>query len=269
MQALKMGSKSGLMISIAPTNPGINPENPGLIAGDDVPQVFTASYTPMPESMVVQTINDPAGNKVYPTATGLTGLDDNGNSISTTSPLYQASMQLSLVPKVPNFYNVNVVDTQLQTTASGLPNLSRNRYTYVVKAPNGTEYQSLQAATNDVHVFDNDPSSNQVFNVIYTAQLQTVNVMSDSSDPKGAQMIETAHGPSNSNVSLNANDSNLKRSGYIYQVTGPDRKVYDSLADALKIIRLMMIMPFQQIRVSIQSRKTLPLPINQSNKRLT
>lgn len=234
MQALKMGSKSGLMRSIAPTNPGINPENPGLIAGDDVPQVFTASYTPMPESMVVQTINDPAGNKVYPTATGLTGLDDNGNSISTTSPLYQASMQLSLVPKVPNFYNVNVVDTQLQTTASGLPNLSRNGYTYVVKAPNGTEYQSLQAATNDVHVFDNDPSSNQVFNVIYTAQLQTVNVMSDSSDPKGAQMIETAHGPSNSNVSLNANDSNLKRSGYIYQVTGPDRKVYDSLADALK-----------------------------------
>ena len=234
MQALKMGSKSGLMRSIAPTNPGINPENPGLIAGDDVPQVFTASYTPMPESMVVQTINDPAGNKVYPTATGLTGLDDNGNSISTTSPLYQASMQLSLVPKVPNFYNVNVVDTQLQTTASGLPNLSRNGYTYVVKAPNGTEYQSLQAATNDVHVFDNDPSSNQVFNVIYTAQLQTVNVLSDSSDPKGAQMIETAHGPSNSNVSLNANDSNLKRSGYTYQVTGPDRKDYDSLADALK-----------------------------------
>jgi hypothetical protein len=38
-------------------------------ADDLVPQVFI-SYTPMPESMVVQTINDPAGNKVYPTATG-------------------------------------------------------------------------------------------------------------------------------------------------------------------------------------------------------
>ncbi|GAX47507.1 beta strand repeat-containing protein [Pseudolactococcus reticulitermitis] len=233
-QSLKLGGRSGLVRSVTPNNPGIDPANPGLIAGDNVPQVFTASYTPMPESMVVQTINDPAGNKVYPTATGVTGLDDSGTPIASTSPLYQASMQLSLVPKVSDFYNVNVVDTQLQTTASGLPNLSRNGYTYVVKAPNGTEYQTLEAATKNVHVFDNDPSSNQVFNVIYTAQLQTANLISDSSDPKGAQTIETAHGPSDANISLNANDSNLKRSGYTYQVTGPDGKLYDTLADALK-----------------------------------
>ena len=233
-RALGLGGAPGLGRSVVPINPGIDPANPGMQADDLVPQVFTVSYTPMPESMVVQTINDPAGNKVYPTATGVTGLDDNGKPIASTSPIYQSGMQLSLVPNVANFYNVNVVDTQLQTTSSGLPNLTRNGYTYVVKAPDGTEYPTLQAATNEVHVFDNDPSSNQVFEVVYTAQLQTVNLMTDSSDPKGAQTIESAHGPSDSNISLNSDDSNLKRSGYVYQVTGPDGKVYPTLADALK-----------------------------------
>lgn len=233
-RALGLGGALGLGRSVVPINPGIDPANPGMQADDLVPQVFTVSYTPMPESMVVQTINDPAGNKVYPTATGVTGLDDNGKPIASTSPIYQSGMQLSLVPNVANFYNVNVVDTQLQTTSSGLPNLTRNGYTYVVKAPDGTEYPTLQAATNAVHVFDNDPSSNQVFEVVYTAQLQTVNLMTDSSDPKGAQTIESAHGPSDSNISLNSDDSNLKRSGYVYQVTGPDGKVYPTLADALK-----------------------------------
>ncbi|GAB2021588.1 hypothetical protein RyT2_06620 [Pseudolactococcus yaeyamensis] len=233
-QPLKLSTRSGLTKSVVPTNPGIDPSNPGLIAGDDVPQVFTASYTPMPESMVVHTLNDPAGNKVYPTATGVTGLDDNDQPIPSNSKLYQASMQLSLVPNVSSFYNLNVVDTQLQTAASGLQNLTRNGYSYVVKAPDGNEYPTLEAATNAVHVFDNDPSSNQVFSVVYTAQLQTVNLVSDSSDPKGAQTMEIAHGPSDSNISLNSNDSNLKRSGYTYQVTGPNGQPYATLADALK-----------------------------------
>lgn len=233
-QPLKLSARSGLAKSVVPTNPRIDPSKPGVIAGDDVPQVFTASYTPMPESMVVHTLNDPAGNKIYPTATGVTSLDDNDRPIPSNSKLYQSSMQLSLVPNVPGFYNLNVVDTQLQTAASGLQNLVRNGYTYVVKAPDGNEYPTLEAATNAVHVFDNDPSSNQLFSVIYAAQLQTVNVVSDSSDPKGAQTIEIAHGPSDSNISLNSNDSNLKRSGYTYEVTGPDGNKYPTLAEALK-----------------------------------
>jgi hypothetical protein len=105
---LGLGGALGLGRSVVPINPGIDPANPGMQADDLVPQVFTVSYTPMPESMVVQTINDPAGNKVYPTATGVTGLDDNGKPIASTSPIYQSGMQLSRVPNVANFYNVNV-----------------------------------------------------------------------------------------------------------------------------------------------------------------
>ncbi len=236
LRRLNLVTQSSIVKSVIPMTPGIDPSNPGPQAGDAAPQVFTASYTPMPESMVVQTVNDPAGNKVYPAATGVTGLDDQNTPIPNTSPLYKDGVQplLSWVPNVSGFYNVNVVDTQLQTTTSGLPNLARHGYTYVVKAPDGTEYPTLQAATNAVHVFDNDPNSNQVFHVIYTAQLQTVNLMTDTSDPKGAQTIETAHGPSDSNISLNSDDSNLKRSGYTYQVTTPDGATYDTLVDALK-----------------------------------
>ncbi|SJZ64058.1 hypothetical protein SAMN02745116_01022 [Pilibacter termitis] len=219
--------------SVTPNNPTIDPSNPTAYQGDDSPQVFTASYTPMAESMIVETTNDPAGNKVYQAVSGVTGVDENGNPIPSSSPAYQSDMTLSQVPNVSGFYNLNVVDTQAQTTSSGLPNLARAGYTYVVEAPDGNEYSTLQAAANAVHVFDNDPSTAQGFKVKYIAQLQTAILETDTTDPKGAKILETTQGASDSNISFGADDTNLKRTGYAYKVTTPDGKEYTSLKEAV------------------------------------
>lgn len=202
---------------------------------DDEPQVFIASYTPMVQSMVVETKNDPAGNRVFPAITGVTGINSNGTPIPEGARDYQDTMQLPKISNLADFYNINAVDTQAQTTITNLPNLYRSGYIYQVIAPNGETYSTIQAATNAVHVFDNDENSNQIFTVNYIPQLQSVTIKTDATDPKykGGKTLEIARGLSDSEIVINTDDSNLKRSGYIYTVKTPDNRIYPTLAEAL------------------------------------
>ena len=116
---------------------------------DTAAQEFLVSYTANTQSALVQTVNDPSGNITYQVVTGL-----------------------SAAPIV----SLGVTDADL----------ARDGYTYVVKAPDGTEYATLADALSANPDFDSDDNANQVFDVVYdTPAVPTPNIQAPEPPPAG------------------------------------------------------------------------------------
>ncbi|GFH40756.1 lectin-like domain-containing protein [Lactococcus insecticola] len=165
---------------------------------DAAAQVITVTYTADTQSAVVTTTNDPSGDKTY---TAVTGASDS------------------------DITSLGVTDTDL----------ARAGYTYTVTGPDGaTSYATLAAALAANPTFDTDDATNQVFTVVYTAQMQVAQIIT-TNDPvtTNSATVETENGPSDSNIAFETTDTDLARAGYTYTVTGPDNEVYESLSAAL------------------------------------
>ena len=175
--------------------------------GDSSPQVYTVAYTAQ-----TQTATLSFGGTTY-TSTGPTG-----SAISFTA-----------------------TDTDVQNANPG--------YSYTVDVtttnPDGTttttSYSSLSnaIAANKYYPADDSSASNYApttFSVSYTASFQEAQLVTDNSDPNGANDdVDTITGKTGTTLAFPSNDSNsLNRPGYTLSVEGPDEKAYTTLDAAVK-----------------------------------
>ncbi|MDR2976787.1 MAG: MucBP domain-containing protein, partial [Streptococcaceae bacterium] len=76
-------------------------------------------------------------------------------------------------------------------------------------------------------------ATQNTYTLFYSPDVQQARVLTDSTDPKGAQTVETLNGTTAGAISgWTKTDNDLARPGYSYTVTGPDGVKYNTLAAA-------------------------------------